>query len=84
MTETYGREGMVFDGEVVKCSRDRLTMEFDNGKVAYFDFSDPAQYHSFIRTRQLTMQEATAISSSLNLALTKGVRNKNSSPSITA
>ena len=26
-------------------------MEFDDGKVAYFDFSDPAQYHSFIRTR---------------------------------
>ena len=47
---------MVFDGEVVKCSRDRLTMEFDNGKTAFFDFSDPAQYHSFIRTRQLTIQ----------------------------
>lgn len=56
VTETYGREGMVFDGEVVKCSRDRLTMEFDNGKIAFFDFSDPAQYHSFIRTRQLTIQ----------------------------
>ena len=56
VTETYGREGMVFDGEVVKCSRDRVTMEFDNGKTAFFDFSDPAQYHSFIRTRQLTVQ----------------------------
>lgn len=56
VTETYGRDGMVFDGEVVKCSRDRLTMEFDNGKTAFFDFSDPAQYHSFIRTRQLTIQ----------------------------
>lgn len=56
VTETYGRDGMVFDGEVVKCSRDRVTMEFDNGKTAFFDFSDPAQYHSFIRTRQLTVQ----------------------------
>ena len=56
VTETYGREGMCFDGEVVKCSRDRLTFEFENGKVAYFDFSDPAQYHSFIRTRQLSVQ----------------------------
>lgn len=56
VTETYGREGMVFDGGVFKCSRDRLTMEFENGKTAYFDFSDPAQYHSFIRTRQLTVQ----------------------------
>ncbi len=56
VTETYGRTGMVFEGEVIKCSRDRLTMEFDNGKAAFFDFSDPAQYHSFIRTRQLTIQ----------------------------
>ncbi len=56
VTETYGREGMAFDGEVFRCSRDRLTFEFENGKVAYFDFSDPAQYHSFIRTRQLTVQ----------------------------
>lgn len=56
VTETYGREGMAFDGEIFSCSRDRLTMEFDNGKIAFFDFSDPAQYHSFIRTRQLTIQ----------------------------
>lgn len=56
VTETYGREGMCFDGEVVKCSRDRLTFEFENGKTAFFDFSDPAQYHSFIRTRQLGVQ----------------------------
>ncbi|WP_042354372.1 Gfo/Idh/MocA family protein [Bacillus rubiinfantis] len=56
ITETYGREGMTFDGEVFSCTRDRLTLEFDNGKVAFFDFSDPAQYHSFIRTRQLTVQ----------------------------
>jgi predicted dehydrogenase len=56
VTETYGREGMAFDGEVTSCSRDRLTLEFENGKIAFFDFSDPAQYHSFIRTRQLTVQ----------------------------
>ncbi len=56
VTETYGRDGMVFDGEVFLCNRDRITMEFENGKVAFFDFSDPAQYHSFIRTRQLTVQ----------------------------
>ncbi|RCX20730.1 putative dehydrogenase [Fontibacillus phaseoli] len=56
VTETYGREGIVQDGETFFCTRDRLTLEFDNGKVAFFDFSDPAQYHSFIRTRQLTVQ----------------------------
>lgn len=38
VTETYGRDGMVFDGEVVKCSRDRVTMEFDNGKTAFLIF----------------------------------------------
>jgi len=56
VTETYGREGMVFDGEVFTCPRDRVTLEFENGQVAFFDFSDPAQYHSFIRTRQMTVQ----------------------------
>lgn len=56
VTETYGREGMSFDGEKFVCPRDRVTLEFENGTVAYFDFSDPAQYHSFIRTRQLNIQ----------------------------
>jgi len=56
LTETYGRGGIVYDGEITTCSRDRLTLEFDQGKVAFFDFSDPAQYHSFIRTRQLNIQ----------------------------
>lgn len=56
VTDTYGRDGMIFNGEIFKCSRDRLTMEFDDGKVAYFDFADPAQYHSFIRTRQINVQ----------------------------
>lgn len=56
VTETYGREGMVFDGEVFTCPRDRVTLEFETGQVAFFDFSDPAQYHSFIRTRQLSIQ----------------------------
>lgn len=56
VTETYGREGMAFDGDTFICSRDRVTLEFDNGQIAFFDFSDPAQYHSFIRTRQLNIQ----------------------------
>ena len=56
VTETYGREGMVFDGKTFICPRDHVTIEFENGKTAFFDFSDPAQYHSFIRTRQLNIQ----------------------------
>jgi predicted dehydrogenase len=51
VTETYGRDGMIFDGEIASCIRDRLTFEFEKGKVAFFDFSDPAQYHSIIDTR---------------------------------
>lgn len=56
VVETYGREGMCFDGQTFSCPCDRFTMEFENGTVAFFDFSDPAQYHSFIRTRQMTIQ----------------------------
>ena len=55
ITETYGRDGMVFDGQIKPYKRDRLTFEFDYGKVAFFDFAD-VQYHSFIRTRQLNVQ----------------------------
>ena len=32
-----------------------MTIEFRNGKVAFYDFAD-VQYHSGIRTRQLTVQ----------------------------
>ena len=56
VTETYGREGMCFDGETFLCPRDRAEIEFEDGRTAFFDFSDPAQYHSFIRTRQLNIQ----------------------------
>lgn len=56
VVETYGREGMCFDGKCASCPCDRFTFEFENGTVAFFDFSDPAQYHSFIRTRQMTIQ----------------------------
>ena len=56
VTETYGRSGMAFDGGTFMCPRDKAVLEFDDGKTAFFDFSDPAQYHSFIRTRQLNIQ----------------------------
>lgn len=38
VTETYGREGMDFDGKIFSCTRDRLTLEFENGKVAFLIF----------------------------------------------
>ncbi len=55
VTKTGGREGMVFDGELVKASRDRITFEFENGKIAFYDFGG-IQYHSSIRTRQINIQ----------------------------
>ena len=52
---TDSRDGFIPDGEVAPARRDRLTMVFDSGKTAFFDFSN-VQYHSFIRTRQFTLQ----------------------------
>ena len=53
--ETFGRDGLRFDGTVTKRRRDRITFAFDSGKTAFYDFSD-VQYHSFIRTRQMNVQ----------------------------
>lgn len=55
VTKTDGREGPCFTGELMKSDRDRVTLEFENGKVAFFDFAG-VQYHTFIRTRQLNIQ----------------------------
>lgn len=56
VTETYGRDGVLSGSRIFQCPRERLTLEFENGCIGYYDFSDPAQYHSFIRTRQLNIQ----------------------------
>ena len=53
--QTDARPGMITDGAVRPETRDRLTFLFDGGQTAFFDFSG-VQYHSFIRTRQLTIQ----------------------------
>ena len=55
VTETFGRTGMRFDGEIVPKTREKITFEFENGKIAFFDFSN-VQYHSFIRTRHFNVQ----------------------------
>jgi predicted dehydrogenase len=54
--DTIGREGLIENGSLHIYSRDRLTLEFEDDKIAFIDFSDPVQYHSLIRTRQLTVQ----------------------------
>ena len=52
VTETDSRLGPITDGRVKERSRNRITMEWSNGKVAFYDF-DGVQYHSFIRTRHI-------------------------------
>jgi len=56
VTKTGGREGFCFSGEVISSVRKRAVFEFENGKTAFFDFTEPVQYHSSIRTRQLTVR----------------------------
>ena len=53
--ETGSRYGAVTDGSVKQRRRVRLTLEFDNGKVAFYDF-DGVQYHSAIRARHISVQ----------------------------
>ncbi|MGN0778340.1 MAG: Gfo/Idh/MocA family protein [Aristaeellaceae bacterium] len=53
--QTDSRQGIITDGAVRPEIRDRLTFQFEDGKVAFFDFSG-VQYHSFIRTRQFNLQ----------------------------
>lgn len=55
VTNTGSRAGMHLDGQIVPSKRDRITFEFESGKVAFFDFAGE-QYLSFIRARQLTVQ----------------------------
>ena len=53
--ETGSRAGDVTDGSIKDRDRIRLTLEFDNGKAAFYDFSG-VQYHSYIRSRHLNVQ----------------------------
>ena len=53
--ETDSRYGAVTDGSVKQRRRARVTLEFDNGKAAFYDF-DGVQYHSAIRARHINVQ----------------------------
>lgn len=53
--ETGSRYGRITDGSVKQRTRVRLTIEFDNGKAAFYDF-DSVQYHSEIRSRHINVQ----------------------------
>ena len=53
--ETGSRYGSITDGSFKQFKRVRVTLEFDNGKAAFYDF-DSVQYHSAIRTRHINVR----------------------------
>lgn len=55
VTETDSRNGEITDGRIAGKLRDHVTMEFASGKAAFYDFSG-VQYHSYIRSRHVTVQ----------------------------
>ena len=55
VVETDSRQGPVTDGSVKSQTRTRVTIEFEGGKMAFYDFSG-VQYHTFIRARHINVQ----------------------------
>lgn len=55
VVETDSRYGAITDGRITNRVRDLFIFQFDSGKTAVYDFSG-LQYHSFIRSRHLTVR----------------------------
>lgn len=55
VTATNSRKGFDYSGQVLADDRTIATLEFTNGKTAFFDFSGE-QYFSLIRTRRWNIQ----------------------------
>lgn len=55
VTKTNSRTGFDYSGEVMQTQRELISLEFENGKVGFYDF-DGEQYFSLIRTRRLNIQ----------------------------
>ncbi len=55
VVETDSRYGIVNNGAMTEAVRDVITLKWDDGKVAFFDFAGK-NYHSAIRTRSLNIQ----------------------------
>ncbi len=53
--ETDSRQGIVNGGDMTEAVRDVLTLQWEDGKVGFFDFAGK-NYHSAIRTRSLNVQ----------------------------
>lgn len=55
VVETDSRYGVVTTREMGKADRDIITLKWEDGKVAFYDFSNK-QYHSDIRVRSMNIQ----------------------------
>ena len=55
MVQTDSRGGQSFDGKLGEETLNRALITFESGKSALYDFSG-AQYHSFIRSRHITVR----------------------------
>ncbi len=55
VTATDSRAGKIYTGELTEQVQDMVSLEFENGKLAFYNFSG-IQYHSDIRTRHITIQ----------------------------
>ena len=55
VTQTDSRYGPITDGSVKDQPRDCVTIEFESGKVAFYDF-DCVQYRTFIRARHVNVR----------------------------
>lgn len=55
VTATDSRYGIKTDGDVIMSDRARYTIEFESGRVAFYDF-ESVQYRSKIRSRHLNIQ----------------------------
>lgn len=53
---TDSRYGIKTNGDVIMADRARYTIEFESGKVAFYDFASNVQYRSKIRGRHLNIQ----------------------------
>ncbi len=53
--ETAGRDGIIENGQIKDSYRIRMDMEFDSGKMGFYDF-DKIQYHSRIRGIEIRIQ----------------------------
>lgn len=55
VADTDTRDGITYEGRIVPRYRNRVTIEYESGRVGFYDFSG-VSYHSYIRNRHIRVQ----------------------------